>query len=136
MSPHLAAALAVAAGTVPPERIDRVWVFPARGAGEKETGLAVLAVYPEGEAGSERRVVWTLSYEAEQLQGGRTGRADVLTEQAVAPTGRVERVIEGVLRRLGSEAEEPRLFEVEGDPARWADLLAQGGHPLDSASGE
>lgn len=138
MSPHLAAALAAASGTVPPERVDRVWVFPTRRAGEKETGLAVLGVYPGEGPASERRGVWTLGYEAEQLKGGKTRREDTLTEQAVAPAGRVERVIEGVLRRLGTatETEAPRLHVVEGDPARWAELLAEGGLRLDGGSRE
>ncbi len=70
LSPHLAAALAAAAGTVAPGRIDRVWLFPARQTGEKETGLAVLASWPEGEPASDRRGVWTLEYQAEQLKGG------------------------------------------------------------------
>lgn len=136
VSPHLAGALAAAAATVPPGRVDRVWVFPPRQTGEKETGLAVLAVYPEDAPASDRRGVWTLGYEAERLKGGKTGRTDTLVEQAVAPAGRVERVIEGVLRRLGTETEVPRLHQVEGDPSRWADLLAQGGVRLDSGRQE
>ncbi|HEV2147825.1 MAG TPA: hypothetical protein VGR37_10520, partial [Longimicrobiaceae bacterium] len=115
---------------------DRVWTFPARQTGEKETGLAVLAAYPDGGAASDRREVWTLGYEAEQPMGGKSRRADALTEQAVAPVGRVERVIEGVLRRLGTETEAPRMHPVEGSPARWAELLAEGGVRLDSGSGE
>jgi hypothetical protein len=136
LSPHLAAALAAAAATLPPERIDRVWTFPARQAGEKETGLAVLATYRDGDAASERRAVWTLGYEAEALKGGKSRRTDALTEQATAPAARVERVIEGVLRRLGTEAEVPRVYPVEGSPARWAELLAEGGVQLDAASQE
>lgn len=132
MSPHLAAALAAAGERLPPERVDQVWLFPARQTGEKETGLAVLAAFPEDGGPAERRVVWTLRYEAEQLKGGKSRRTDVLLEQAVAPAGRVERVIEGVLRRLGSEAETPELRSIGGDPARWAELLAEGELFLDS----
>ncbi len=132
LSPHLAAALAAAGARLPSERVDRVWLFPPRQTGEKETGLAVLAVFPEEDGGSaDRRGVWTLGYEAERLKGGKTQRTDSLVEQAVAPAGRVERVIEGVLRRLGTDTEVPATFEVEGDPARWAELLAGGGVVLD-----
>jgi hypothetical protein len=136
LSPHLAAALAAAAGTVAPERVDRVWLFPARQTGEKETGLAVLASWPDGEPASERRGVWTLEYQAEQRGGGKSQRTDSLTEQAVVPASRVERVIEGVLRRLGTDTETPRMEEVGGSPARWAALLAEGGVQLDLGSRE
>jgi hypothetical protein len=137
MSPHLAGALAAAVARIPPERVDRVWLFPARQTGERETGLAVLSVYPPDADGSpERRGVWTLGYEAEQLRGGKTRRVDSLAEQAVVPAGRVERVIEGVLRRLGTETEIPVLRGVEGDPLRWAELLAEGGVVLDSVHQE
>lgn len=131
LSPHLAAALAAAAGTVAPERIDRVWLFPARQTGDRETGLAVLASWPEGEPASDRRGVWTLEYQVEQRGGGKSQRTHSLTEQAVAPAGRVERVIEGVLRRLGTETDAPRMEEVGGSPARWAALLAEAGVQLD-----
>jgi len=131
LSPHLAAALAAAGGTVGTERVDRVWLFPARQTGDRETGLAVLASWPPGEPASDRRGVWTLEYQVEQLAGGKSRRADSLTEQAVVPAGRVERVIEGVLRRLGTETEAPRMEEVGGSPARWAELLAEGGVQLD-----
>lgn len=136
LSPHLAAALAAAAGTVAPERIDRVWLFPARQTGDRETGLAVLASWPPGEPASDRRGVWTLEYQVEQLAGGKARRADSLAEQAVVPAGRVERVIEGVLRRLGTESEVPRMEEVDGSPERWAALLAEGGVQLDSGHRE
>ncbi len=136
LSPHLAAALAAAAGTVAPGRIDRIWLFPARQTGEKETGLAVLASWPEGEPASDRRGVWTLEYQVEQLKGGKSQRTDSLTEQAVVPAGRVERVIDGVLRRLGTETETPRMEEVGGDRAKWAELLVEGGVQLDFGSRE
>ncbi len=136
LSPHLAAALAAAAGTIVPERIDRVWLFPARQTGDRETGLAVLASWPEGEPASDRRGVWTLEYQVEQLKGGKSQRADSLTEQAVVPAGRVERVIDGVLRRLGTETEVPRMEEVGGDRAKWAELLGEGGVQLDLGSRE
>ncbi|HEX2093690.1 MAG TPA: hypothetical protein VHG28_14900 [Longimicrobiaceae bacterium] len=133
MSPHLAAALGAAAERIPPERIDLVWVFPARQAGDRETGLAVLAVYPERDGGSpDRRGVWTLRYEAVGGKGGKIRRVDSLVEQAVVPAERVERVIEGVLRRLGTETEVPRMHGVEGERGRWAELLAGGGIVLDA----
>ncbi len=136
VTPQLAEALATASAKLPPGRVDRVWVFPPRRTGEKETGLAVLAVYADEDPSSERRGVWTLGYEAEPLKDGRFRRTDSLVEQAVAPAGRVERVIEGVLRRLGTETEQPRVHEIRGDGAKWAELLAEGGVQLDFSSQE
>jgi hypothetical protein len=136
LSPHLAAALAAAGGALPAERIDRVWLFPARQTGERETGLAVLASFAEDEPASDRRTVWTLEYQVEQLKGGKSQRTDSLAEQAVVPAARVERVIEGVQRRLGTETETPRLEEVGGSPAQWARLLAEGGIEVDLGSRE
>jgi hypothetical protein len=128
LSPNLAAALAEAGRHLPPGRIDRVWLFPPRPLGERESGLAVLSVHPPCEAPTEagRRQVFTLRYEA-ITECGRTRRTDALEEQAVAPAERLERVIEGVLRRLGAETELPLLRVVGGDPAKWAELLAEGG---------
>lgn len=136
LSLHLAAALAAAAATLPPERIDRVWLFAPRQTGERETGLAVLAAYERGDTASGRRGVWTLGYEAEQAAGGKSRRTDALTEQAVVPAERVDRVIEGVLRRLGAETEVPAVHAVEGDPRRWAALLTEGGVELDASHQE
>lgn len=129
--PNLAAALAEAGRRLPPERIDRVWLFPPRAVGERESGLAVLAVHPAEGGADDRRHVFTLRYEA-VVERGRVRRADTLVEQAVAPAGRLERVIEGVLRRLAPGEEAAGLRAIGGDPARWAELLAEGGAvPLD-----
>ncbi|MDB4947732.1 MAG: hypothetical protein JWM27_381 [Gemmatimonadetes bacterium] len=142
MNPHLSAALAAVVERIPPERVDQVWLFPPRSVGEKESGLAVLALLPaEAEAGpdadagaspkadavSDRREVWTLQYDAERLKGGKTKRADTLLEQATVPSGLLERIIDGVVRRLGGDADAPDVHEVGGDAARWADLLADPG---------
>jgi hypothetical protein len=126
LSPHLAAALAEAGRRLPPERIDRVWLFAPRPLGERESGLAVLSVHPAGPAEAGRRQVFTLRYEA-VTERGKTRRTDALAEQAVAPAERLERVIEGVLRRLGTDTEVPLLRVVEGDRGKWAELLAEGG---------
>ncbi|MDP9348562.1 MAG: hypothetical protein M3P24_05395, partial [Gemmatimonadota bacterium] len=80
----------------------------------------------EAPAEAGRRQVFTLRYEA-VTERGKTRRTDALAEQAVAPAERLDRVIEGVLRRLGTETEVPLLRVVEGDRGKWAELLAEGG---------
>lgn len=120
----LAAALAELATRVPPERIDRVWLFPARSVGGAESTLAVLALYAlEGPA--DRRDVLTLR-STSTLEHGRLRRTYELVEQGSAPVEHLERVIVGVLRRLKDEREVPRSEPIDGDPARWHALLTGG----------
>ena len=142
LNPHLAAALAAAAATLPPERVDQVWLFPPRTAGEKESGLAVLALLPREGERADRRALCTLRYEAEPDRTAKTGkgaralprmvRRDLLEEQGIAPADRLDRIIDGVVRRLGGDGgvEAPEVRDVGGDPDRWRELLAD----LDPAS--
>jgi hypothetical protein len=131
LNPNLGAALAALGDAAPTERVDLVYVFPARPHGtEKESGLAVLALRAGDDDG--RREVWTLQYEAERQKGGRIARTDTLLAQGEVPADRVERIIDGVVRRLGG-AGAPDVREVRGDPMAWAELLAELG-VLDAAS--
>jgi hypothetical protein len=140
MSPHLGAALAAVSAQLPIERIDQVWLFPPRTVGEKESGLAVLTVFEEGgdsEGSSadpprrgDRRQVWTLQYEAERVKGGKTNRTDTLLEQATVPAAVLGRIVDGVVRRLGGDADAPDVREVDGSAARWAELLEDAGLPV------
>ncbi|HET6232798.1 MAG TPA: hypothetical protein VFE05_22170 [Longimicrobiaceae bacterium] len=136
MNAHLGAALAALGERVPVERVDGVWLFPARQIGERESGLAVLSLFAgDGDAG--RRELFTLQYEAERLKGGKTKRTDTLTEQGAVPEDRVGRIIDGVVRRLGGEADVPDMREVAGDAGRWAGLLKElGVESVDSGSRE
>ena len=131
LNPNLGAALAALGERAPAERVDLVYLFPAKPlGGEKESGLAVLAL-TAGEDG-RRREVWTLQYEAERQKGGKVARTDSLLAQGEVPADRVERIIDGVVRRLGG-AGAPDVREVRGDPLAWAELLAELG-VLDGAS--
>lgn len=130
LNPNLGAALAALGDRTPAERVDLVYLFPAKALGsEKESGLAVLSLRAE-DAG--RREVWTLQYEAERQKGGKTARTDVLTPQGEVPADRVERIIDGVVRRLGG-AGAPDVREIDGDAGAWAELLRELG-VLDAAS--
>jgi hypothetical protein len=60
-------------------------------------------------------------------------RTDELEEQGTVPLDRVDRIIEGVLRRL-DVPETPDVRETGGDAGAWAALLAElGGVVLDPA---
>ena len=121
--PNLAAALLAAAALIPPGHVEAVWLFPARQQGVRETGLAVLSTYAEGDPGARQRTIYTLRYQAEPAQGGALERHDELAEQGTVPPDRVERIIEGVLRRL-EVPETPDVRDTDGDQARWDELLA------------
>jgi hypothetical protein len=127
-NPHLGAALAAVAGRFPPRRLAQVWIFPPRRLAAKESGLAVLVVTGE-DAADERRTIWTLRYEAEAEKGGRVARADALEEQGTVPPDRVDRIVEGVVRRLDGEGGAPDVRELEGDAEAWRALLEELGAP-------
>lgn len=120
---------------VPVESIDRVWLFPVRPIGDHESGLVVLAIRPPADPGGPRRVL-TLRYRIGGVGKPAPG-VNELTEQGTAPAESVQRVIEGVLRRLGDDAQDPAVHEIGGDPARWTDLLASlAPVPVDPGTGE
>ncbi|HEX6372458.1 MAG TPA: hypothetical protein VF006_26295 [Longimicrobium sp.] len=135
MNPALAAALAAAAERIPPERVDAVWLFPARQLGARESGLAVLSVFAEGDEARRTRTIHTLHYLVEPPgPKARPVRTDELEEQGTVPLDRVDRIIEGVLRRL-DVPETPDVRETGGDAGAWAELLAElSGVPLDPAT--
>lgn len=135
-NPHLAAALAVAGEQMPPEQVDQVWIFPARSIGAKESGLAVLALFAEPDARGPRRTLHTLAYEAEQLKGGKTRRVDSRIEEGTVPADRLDRIVDGMVRRLGGGMETPEVRDVAGDPARWSRLLGELGGTLDPGNQE
>jgi hypothetical protein len=124
-NPHLAAALAAAAEQTPPEQVDQVWIFPPRPLGARESGLAVLALFAEADARGQRRTLHTLTYEAEALKGGKTRRVDTRQEEGTVPADRLDRIVDGMVRRLGGGTETPEVRDVGGDPADWTRLLAE-----------
>ena len=138
LSPHFRAALQALEERIPPERIDRIWLFAPRQAGGREQSVAVLSLFEEGQGSeSARRHLWTLRYEAEPAGRGRTRRVDTLAEEGIAPTDRIGHIVAGVLRRLGEDASPPHTGEIAGNPERWARLVAGEGRPmLDHLNGE
>ncbi|MDT8341218.1 MAG: hypothetical protein RQ751_06870 [Longimicrobiales bacterium] len=103
------------------ETVDRIWIFPPLVSGRRESGLLAVSRYTPGDD-PERRVLLALRYQAERTGRGLTLESD-LEEHGEAPVDRLPRVMEGVVRRAGSELGDPREVEVGGDPLRlWAFL--------------
>lgn len=100
--------------------IDRIWIFPPRVKGRRESGLIVVSRYPEG-GERERRAIITAAYLAERTGRGLT--VDwTLSEEGSAPPDRLPPLVEGVVRRAGDDAPAPSEVEVRGDPGalrRW-----------------
>ncbi|HYW08133.1 MAG TPA: hypothetical protein VE913_14315 [Longimicrobium sp.] len=104
--------------------MDQLWTFPPRTSGARESGLAVLALFAERDARGARRVLLTLRYDAESLRGGKTRRTDALVEEGTVPAERLDRIVDGMVRRLGGGTETPEVHQVGGDVERWVRLLA------------
>ncbi|MDP9348149.1 MAG: hypothetical protein M3P24_03255 [Gemmatimonadota bacterium] len=135
-NPHLAAALAAAGEHTAPEQVDQVWIFPPRAMGGRESGLAVLALFAEPDERGPRRTLHTLRYEAESLKGGRTRRTDSLVEEGTVPADRLDRIVDGMVRRLGGGMETPEVRNVAGDRARWRRVVDELASTLDPRNQE
>ena len=136
VNPALAAALGAIAERLPPERVDAVWLFPARQLGARESGIAVLSSYPEGDSARKTRTIHTLHYLSDPQPKGPPVRTDELAEQGTVPVDRVDRIIAGVLHRL-DVPETPEVRETGGDAGAWNALLAElAGVVLDPANQE
>lgn len=125
--PPLVAALRASSSRLDPERLDRIWFFPARSVGKQESALAVLTLV-EPEPDGDRRVVLTL------VTSGEPGEAHArwsseLTDHGSVPVERVERLIDGVVHRLRDARETPRIEPIAGDASRWAALLGGSAAP-------
>lgn len=127
--------LARLADRIPPGQIDRLWLFPIRTVGSRESGLVVVSTLSPTDAGGPRRVL-TVRYEIRRTREGVTA-AETLAEQGTAPAEHVDRVIAGVIRRLGDDAGQPVPHHIAGDPDRWSELiLSLGAAAVDPTSGE
>jgi hypothetical protein len=101
------------------ERLDRIWIFPPRRLELGETAVVVVAAYPEDN--TERRRVLAAHYTV-ATDASQTRLA--LDEFGTAPTDRVGRMVGEVVERLKDEpAAAPQAARIEGDPARWHELL-------------
>lgn len=101
--------------------VDRIWVFPPLVAGRTESGLLAVSRYASAED-PERRILATFPYTAERTGKGLTVEGE-LAEQGEAPLDRLPRVMEGVVARTEKDLGEPRELEVEGEEARFLEIL-------------
>ncbi|MCG6987501.1 MAG: hypothetical protein LJF06_04920 [Gemmatimonadetes bacterium] len=101
--------------------VDRLWIFPPRRRGRRESGLVAVSVFLEGE---ERRRLLTVAYTAE-----RTGRSltvePVFTQEGEAPPELLPRVMEGVVQRAGQGHTDPREVHIGGDPTSFGALMEE-----------
>ena len=122
-NPNLAAALAEAAERILPERIQQVWVFPPHTHAGRESGLAVLAVRSE-DPGEARLVIHTVRYEEESAKDV-VRRTVTLTEEGIVPRDRLDRLVDGIVRRLGGGVETPDVRELADGSETWIALLQE-----------
>ncbi len=101
--------------------IDRLWIFPPLVRGRKEWGLVAASAYTVEE---ERRRLLCAPYLAERTGQGLSVVHD-LEEHGEAPSDRLPRVMDGVVRRAGDELGEPREVVLEGKPEVFEELMRE-----------
>jgi hypothetical protein len=119
---------------VSPEAVDRVWLFPPLRKGRREHGLVSASCFPggpspagvEGGLKSDRRVLVTLSYRAEETGKGIRFESR-FEEEGEAPADRLPRIMAGVVRRAQTGAGEPVSVQGRGDSLRLSEGLGEVG---------
>lgn len=118
------------------EKVDALWLFPPLVRGRSERGLVVASCFDDGKGTTEeedarpipvedRRLLHTLTYQAERTgRGGLTVEAE-LFEEGLAPEERVSSVIRGVVRRTEIELGDPRAVQIGGDADEFEKLLEE-----------
>lgn len=107
--------------------MDRLWIFPPLTRGRRESGLMAVSCLLEVEvptADADRRRLHTVAYTAERTGTG-LDFEPTLREEGSAPTDRLPRVIDGVVRRSGMDSGSPREVRIGGDPAVFSALLSE-----------
>jgi hypothetical protein len=123
------------AARVPPAAIDTLWIFPTRKSAGIESTVLVLSVFDADDA--SRRRVGAVRYLVTRDRKARATVQEQIHEYALAPTDALQRVVDGVMRRLGDDAvEPPRAHAIEGDTARWQTLLRELGGPDPAAASD
>jgi hypothetical protein len=116
------------AALLPPETLDELWIFPTRRTASVESTVVVATTFADD---AERRHVFTAHFTVMRDRKGKATVEQQLHEHALAPSAALERVMEGVTRRLGDDAiQPPRTDRIDGDPERWRALIQElGGTP-------
>lgn len=103
------------------ETIDRLWIFPPVRKGRREQGLVAVSMYEEDD---ERRTMVTVAYNAEHTGKGITVEP-TFKQEGSAPADRFPPVMQGVVRRSGEGAGEPREVEIEASGQRFEELMEE-----------
>ncbi|CAN5808503.1 hypothetical protein BH23GEM9_BH23GEM9_25400 [soil metagenome] len=110
------------------ELIDYVWIFPTRRVAVGESIVVVVGAIDED---TTRRRVITARFTVERNRRGVAAVSSRFDEHGSAPEAAVPRIVQGVLRRLGEDAEaEPREVQIRGSSHRWDELMVELGGPL------
>ena len=123
--------------TVPAETMDEVWIFPTRRMPGFESTVVVLSLFTDD---ADRRRVATAHFKAVRNKRGEATVETILSDHAVAPPDRLERIIDGVMRRLGDDsvlATPPRSARIRGHAERWTALVqaVEGGQEIPEFDG-
>lgn len=124
---------------VSPQVVDRVWLFPPLRKGRREHGLVSASCFPgdspppgsppegmEGRSATDRRILVTLSYRAEETGKGIHFESR-FEEEGEAPADRLPRVMAGVVRRAQTGSGEPVSVQGSGEPLRLSEALREVG---------
>jgi hypothetical protein len=111
----------------PVATIDYIWLFPARRIAIGESVVVVIGAFDDD---PERRRVATAHFTVARNRKGAATVTARFDEHGSAPVAAVPRIVQGVLRRLGEDAEaSPREEQIDGDVARWDELIVELGGP-------
>ena len=103
------------------DTIDQLWIFPPVRRGRREQGLVAVSTFQHGQ---ERRTMITVAYNAEHTGKG-VSVEPTFTMEGAAPADTFPPVMQGVVRRSGEGAAEPRAVVIGGSAAKFEDLLAE-----------
>lgn len=118
----LLALLVSLASRVSTHALDVLWIFPPKQSSRQESALVLVSAFHDDES---RRRVLTARYRSTRLPNGQFTVEESLVEHAVAPVDRLERIIEGVIRRLDDDLAQlhPVPSAIHGETERWTALL-------------
>ena len=103
------------------ETIDRLWIFPPVRRGRRVQGLVAVSTFQQGQ---ERRSMITVAYNAEHTGKGITVEP-TFTMEGAAPAETFPPVMQGVVRRSGEGAQEPREVLIDGTAANFEELMEE-----------
>jgi hypothetical protein len=123
------------ADALPIAAIDALWILPTRRAAGVESTVVILSVFDP--ADPLRRRVGAVRWLVTRDRKGRATVEEQVHEYATAPAAALQRIVEGVMRRLGDNSVEPTQPRIIGGDAReWAELLRSLGAPPDAGKDE